>query len=485
MHSNPPFAQFLIAAPHSGAGKTTVTLGLLRALQNRGLQTQPFKAGPDFIDPMHHATAAGRPGINLDPYMMSPGHIRDLYRRYTADADVAISEGVMGLFDGARKREGSSADLAALLQLPVILILNAKAMAYTAAALLYGLKNFDPALTIAGAIFNFVDTLGHYQLLKEACEAAGITPLGHLPGNNALRIPSRHLGLDTTEAGEAIDAATRHIEQYLDLDALLAATRSPRLSPPPKGIHPTSRLSPPTTAIDPSPRANAEISGAGKTILVARDAAFQFLYPENLRRLGSFGRLQFFSPLSDAHLPPGDLLYLPGGYPELHLEQLSANRPLIEDIQTFAANGGRILAECGGMMYLGRGITDESGKTWPTAALLDIDTTIREKKLTLGYRTLTIGHQTLKGHEFHYSQFVQAPAAAGASGAADANAPAKASSAGNANATANTSIAMTVHDARGQEIPMPVFYRQNLFASYMHFYWGESLGPLETWLAGG
>src|SRR5258708_5266672 len=224
-------SQFLLAAPHSGAGKTTVTLGLLRALQIRGYRTQPFKCGPDYIDPLHHTTAAGRQSINLDQYMMSGSHIRQLYHHYTADADVAITEGVMGLFDGSLKREGSSADLAALLHLPVILILNAKAMAYTAAALLYGLKNFDPGLTIAGVIFNFVDSDTHYRLLQEACEDVGVKALGHLPTNKALHIPSRHLGLDTADAGEAIAAAANHIEQHLDLDAILSAPETTR--PPP------------------------------------------------------------------------------------------------------------------------------------------------------------------------------------------------------------------------------------------------------------
>jgi len=462
METNAPFAQFLIAAPHSGAGKTTVTLGLLRALHNRGLRVQPFKCGPDFIDPLHHTAAAGTPSINLDQYMMSPAHIRELYQRHTAEADVAITEGVMGLFDGARKREGSSADLAALLQLPVVLILNAKAMAYSAAALLYGLKNFDPALPIAGVIFNFVDTETHYHLLKEACDDVGVPALGHLPTNNHLHIPSRHLGLDTADANDAIAAAERHIERYLDLDAILAATRSSRLAP-------AGALASTEPAAPPS----ATASRSRKTILVARDAAFLFLYRENLRRLEAYGRISFFSPLKDTQLPPADLLYLPGGYPELHLEQLSNNRSLWQDIRSFAANGGHILAECGGMMVLGHSITDESGQSWPVAGLLDMATTIKEKKLTLGYRTLTLNNQTLKGHEFHYSQFTHDPAPN------QRIAPnAAAGAAGTIKAAANIAI----HNARGQEIPAPVFYRQNIFASYMHFYWAENPGPLGDWL---
>lgn len=446
-------SRFLIAAPHSGAGKTTVTLGLLRALQGRGLRVQGFKSGADFIDPIHHGVAAGRPSINLDSYMMSPEHIGDLYHHYTADADVAITEGVMGLFDGARKREGSSADLAALLHLPVILVLNAKAMAYSAAALLYGLKNFDPAIEIAGVIFNFVDSETHYRLLVEACEDVGVKALGHLPKNGALSIPSRHLGLDTADANEAIDAAARHVEKHLDLDALLAATAGPR----------------PTNVPGSDERVLPVGHAANRTILVARDAAFHFLYPENLRRLESYGRVAFFSPLTSDRLPEADVLYFPGGYPELYLEALAANEALLADVRAFAGKG-KILAECGGMMYLGKSITDESGKAWPMAGVLDIETSIEAKKLSLGYRTVSVGGQNLRGHEFHYSQFTRLPA----------NSPEAAGAPQNGSQAAT----ITVTNARGQTVPAPVFYQRNLFASYMHFYWGETPGPLGSWLAG-
>jgi len=449
-------SQFLIAAAHSGAGKTTLTLGLLRALQKQGLTIQPFKCGPDYIDPIHHTTAAHRQSINLDQYMMSAGHIKQLYHRHTIDADVAITEGVMGLFDGARKREGSSADLAGLLELPVILVLNAKAMAYSAAALLYGLKNFDPGLNIAGVIFNFVDTDAHYKFLQEAGEDAGVKALGYLPANNELRIPSRHLGLDTADASAAIDAAARHIEKHLDLDAILEATATDI----------PSHSSPNPSSPDPTPT-----SSAGKTILVARDAAFHFLYPENLRRLEAYGRIEFFSPLKDTHLPPADWLYLPGGYPECYLEQLSGNTSLLDDIKLFAGKGGKLLAECGGMMLLGKAIIDEAGRSWPMAGILDCTTTLQDKKLHLGYRTLTLDGQTLKGHEFHYSQFTNAAAA-------DQPTTQPTTQPNAANTPAN----LTIHNARGQQLSAPVFYHPNIFASYMHFYWGETLGPLQNWL---
>src|SRR6201991_5310227 len=245
-------SQFLLAAAHSGAGKTTVTLGLIRAIQRQGLRVQPFKCGPDYIDPIHHRSAAGRDSINLDRFMMTDEHIRQLYASYGSAADVSVTEGVMGLFDGAKKSEGSSADIAKLLGLPVILVLDANAMAYSAAALLYGLKNFDKDLNVAGVIFNFVDSQSHYRLLCEACEDVGIKALGHLPANNSLQIPSRHLGLDTTDAEAAIVAAADHIEKHIDLAALLALTQ---ITPSATSARQPAQTTPPS----PSPTANKKI----------------------------------------------------------------------------------------------------------------------------------------------------------------------------------------------------------------------------------
>lgn len=430
-------SQFLLAAAHSGAGKTTVTLGLLRALQRKGYQVQPFKVGPDYIDPIHHRRAAGRDSINLDRFMMSNDHIRRLYNGYGSAAEVCITEGVMGLFDGGRKSEGSSADMAKLLNLPVILVLNAKAMAYSAAAILYGLKNFDPELRVVGVIFNFVDRDSHYRLLCEACKDIGMEALGHLPANDGLRIPSRHLGLDTADAETAIVAAADHIEKYIDLEALLAATQT------------TQTTQAPRMAVAPVPASN-------KKILVAYDEAFHFLYPENIRRLEEWGNVSYFSPLRDEQLPfLPDLLYLPGGYPELHLEALSNNQDMLRQISAYAASNGRIIAECGGLMYLGRSLQDTAGKTWSMAGVLDIATSILHKKLTLGYRTVRLNGMLLKGHEFHYSQPLgeYIPSAA------------------------------EVSDVRGNPVPTPVFYHPHLLASYAHFYWGEDTSLLESLLA--
>ncbi|MBS1605015.1 MAG: cobyrinate a,c-diamide synthase [Bacteroidetes bacterium] len=424
-------SRFLISAPHSGSGKTIVALGLLRAFRNKGYTVQPFKCGPDYIDPIHHRTAAGRDSFNLDRFMMSDSHISDVYEQHAAGADIAITEGVMGLFDGATKDEGSSADIARLLDIPVLLVLDAKAMAYSAAALLYGLKNFDTRLKIAGVIFNFVDHPAHYRLLVEACHDVGIQPLGYLSDNENMRIPERHLGLDTANAEAAIEAAAGHIGKCIDLDALLAATKSLPL-PPQKKI--------PT----PIPQ---------KRILIARDEAFHFLYPENIRRLSQWGQITYFSPVHDNQLPfRPDLLYLPGGYPELYLQQLTANRDMLRQIGTYANTDGRIIAECGGMMYLGRSIVDDKGQEYPMAGVLDIITSMTHPRLTIGYRTIRAGSTAIKGHEFHFSQPLGEWSA--------------------------TNIAIT--NAHGEPALTPFFYSENLLASYAHFYWGENMDLLNS-----
>jgi cobyrinic acid a,c-diamide synthase len=363
-------------------------------------------------------------------------------------------EGVMGLFDGARRSEGSSAALATLLDLPVILVLNAKAMAYTAAALLYGLKHFDPRLRIAGVIFNFVDSPSHYRLLQEACDDVGIKALGHLPTDKSLRIPARHLGLDTADATTAIEAAADHIARHLDLPALLTATASP------------ARQTPQAPAADAGRRQPAH---GTRRVLIARDPAFHFLYPENIRRLEQWGRIDYFSPLRESHLPGDtDLLYLPGGYPELYAETLSNNTPLLEAIRAFAGGGkGKILAECGGMMFLGQSITDESGKAWPMAGVLDIATSIEKKKLTLGYRSTELGGHTLKGHEFHYSYALGSP------GSSPGSSP---------ESSPGLSSGAITRNSQGQPTHTTFFYEPTIFATYMHVYWGEDPSLLYEWL---
>ncbi|WP_343669366.1 cobyrinate a,c-diamide synthase [Chitinophaga sp.] len=424
--------QFLIAAPSSHSGKTTLTLGLLRALQNRGLQVQPFKCGPDYIDTTHHTRAARRQSINLDTFMMSEAHVKELYCHYSSDADVVVTEGVMGLYDGAVKWEGSSAAIAMLLDIPVILVVNAKAMAYSVAPLLFGLKNFNPQVKIAGVIFNFVNTESHYQFLKDACEDVGITPLGYIPVNEGIKIPSRHLGLALSGENDyeaIIEQAAAHISKWVDIDRLLALT----------------------TQSTSSFEINHSLSSKQLKIAIARDEAFNFIYAENIRQLERQGQVIFFSPLHDTVLPQADLLYLAGGYPELYLSALQDNLSMRTAIRYYCEQGGRVMAECGGMMYLGQIITDQQGNRHEMCGFMDLETSMVDARLSLGYRKVQIDNAVLKGHEFHYSY-------------AKENSPL-------------TTIGQ-VQNARGKAVTTPVYRQQNVVASYIHFYWGEDVAIL-------
>lgn len=432
-------SQFLIAAPHSGAGKTTISLGIMRALKNRGIQVQPFKCGPDYLDPKLHHIASGQQSINLDRFMMKEEHLRDIYAGYGAAAEVLVTEGVMGLFDGAVKMESSSADIARLLHVPVILVVNARAMAYSAAALLLGFKMLCTEVQLAGVIFNFVSHESHYRILKEAAEDVGITPLGFLPPSPELQIPSRHLGLQTENESlmeEIMEKAATRVEQHIDLDKLLEITTKPL--PLFNGCMPP-------------------VEKQKRHIAVARDAAFNFIYAENIKALQSLGSVTYFSPLTDTELPEADLIYLPGGYPELHLETLSANHAMKEQLLKYYQNGGKIIAECGGMMYLGDSIADENGIAFPMLGIIPITTTMQHKKLSLGYKRINLNDTQLLGHEFHYSQYHKTP-------------------------DLNNHVA--VWNARNEALQLPVFHEKNLLASYFHFYWGDNITAIESVLFG-
>jgi len=426
-------SQFLIAAPASDAGKTTITLALLRALQQRGHCVQPYKCGPDYIDTRHHSLAAQRPSINLDTFMASQAHVQQCYAHYLADADIGIAEGVMGLFDGAEKDRGSSAEIAKLLKLPVILVINAKAMAYSAAALIYGYKNFDPEVNVVGVIFNRVNSESHYQFLVDACEAVGVQALGYVPTNDQLAIPSRHLGLYTTddiEHDKVINITAEHVAKTVDIDKLLACCHVPAPSAPP---------------ILKEKKAQLRIS-------VAYDAAFKFTYHENLRRLKEYGEITFFSPLTDTTLPPTDFLYLAGGYPELYLQQLSDNTEMRHAIRTYCETGGCVYAECGGMMYLGEAIFDKTGQAHSMVNFLPLTTSMEKARLKLGYKQAQWQGCSVRGHEFHYST---------------------------ATVTENLTIHQPFQNAKGQAVETDLYEKQNCLASYVHTYWGDNSAWLE------
>lgn len=418
------FSSFLIAAPASGSGKTTITLGLLRALKNRGYKVQPFKCGPDYIDTQYHNMASGGQSVNLDLFLSSEEHVNHLYTKYASQKDVCIVEGVMGLFDGYDKMKGSSAEIAETLNIPVILVINANSSAYSVAPLLYGFKNFYSGISLIGIIFNFVGSESHYHFLEQACDDVELKSFGYLPKNAAIEIPSRHLGLSLdkeVQLNEFADKAASLIEEYIDLDSLIATTRNQAI---PALSEKTIRLN--------------------QKIAVASDEAFNFMYHENIDYLKRIGDVTFFSPLKDNRLPEVDFVYFPGGYPELFLEQLSENKQLHQSVREYAECGGKILAECGGMMYLSSSITDKEGREYPMVGIFSQKASVENMKLKLGYRQFQYNGLDIRGHEFHYSH-----------------------TEGDLDGIAQQ------YTAKSIPVDTKLLRYKNVIAGYTHIYWGE------------
>ena len=402
---------FLIAAPQSGSGKTTVSLAIMAALCRRGVVVAPFKCGPDFIDPGYHRMVTGRASINLDGWMCSPGFVQETFGHHAAGADVAVIEGVMGLFDGigASSSEGSSAQIAAITGAPVVLVVNARGMAASAAALVKGFVDFDPRVRLAGVIFNNVGSPSHGELLRQSLAAAlpTVRVFGCVPRDESLAIPSRHLGLVTAEDNPLSCAFVNRLvemaEDCLDLDGLAGLGLDS--AQPPDGLRLVNgdrdRL---VNGVEPLVR-----------IAVARDAAFCFCYPDNLRLLREAGaEIVFFSPLGDRELPPDIAgIYLPGGYPELYPERLSVNSSLKIAILSAIRGDLPLYAECGGLIYLSQGLEDGGD----FVGALPVRARILPKRKALGYRQVETDTDSLigpagtvaRGHEFHYSEMPPLP----------------------------------------------------------------------------
>ncbi len=439
-----PQAAFLIGAATSNSGKTTLTIGLLRALRERGFRVQPFKCGPDYIDPKYHAIASGQISVNLDTWLSSYDHVARLFTHYSDGADVSVVEGVMGLFDGYRASHGSSAEIARLLDIPVLLVVNAKSVAYSVAPLIYGFKHFDPSIRVAGVLFNQVASASHASFLRQACEDAGVPCLGYLPHMKEIELPSRHLGL-TLETAYQLDTFSLRIaealEQHVDITRLVElCALKPR-----EEVHAEF---PPLTMIS-SPMQCTWQEGV-RRIAVASDDAFNFTYRYNLERLAEVGEVEYFSPMHDKVLPDVDFVYLPGGYPEFFLEKLSSNRTMLASIRSYIENGGRLLAECGGMMYLCDRICGMDATSYPMMGIFPMEATMQGMRLHLGYRTLEYGDVTFHGHEFHYSDVHPS-----------------------VGKESFRSVARLLN-AQREEVSTALYRYKNTIAGYTHLYWGES-----------
>jgi cobyrinic acid a,c-diamide synthase len=378
----------IIAAPHSGSGKTLVTLGLIRALKNAGHSVASAKIGPDYIDPQFHSAASGNPCINLDPWAMGTSACAALLQN---QSDITIVEGVMGLFDGPDGAKGSTADLAADLNLPVLLVIDCAHQAQSIAALVQGFAQHRPDVRIAGLFLNRIKSDRHAAILHAALAECGIPILGQLRHNDSFHMPSRHLGLVQAMENQSLEhfleTAAAGVARETFLDKLLQIA-----TPLSNQAKSTVNLLPPLA----------------QNMAIASDAAFSFVYPHLLKAWHQAGAtLSFFSPLNNEVPPTADAVYLPGGYPELHAGKLASNTMFLSGLRGFK---GVIYGECGGYMTLGESLTDAHGVQHAMARLLPLVTSFASRKLQLGYRQLTSLSgpfpKHLRGHEFHYATIV-------------------------------------------------------------------------------
>ena len=434
--------QVMIAAPTSGAGKTTLAIGLMALLSRKGFKVQPFKCGPDYIDTKFHKAVCNRPSVNLDLFMASNCHVREIYKRYSADADVCVVEGMMGLYDGYKLSKGSPADIAQTLDVPVVMVVDGSHAGFSIAPMLYGFKSFSDRIRIVGVIYNKVASERHATMLREAAKEVGLECLGCLPRQKDVANGERYLGLDFSHKIDAERVADM-VEKNVDWQRLLEITKPNGCKTMSAGI---------TGNVDSSPAIpivseQTLEQGWQKKIMIARNSeSFSFLYQEHIDILKSQGEVEFFDPEEDVRLPEDTtMLYLPGGYPENHLSALEKAERCRKSIKEYAEHGGRIIAECGGMMYLCRSIIGDEGET-EMCGVLPYSITARksDRKLSLGYRQVVINGKEYRGHEFHYTQFLPPlpPSAA------------------------------AVYDARGNEVVSPVIRQGNVLASYTHLYWG-------------
>ena len=449
----------IIAGTNSGVGKTSVALALVCALKRRGLRVQPFKVGPDYLDPTYLSLAAGRPCYNLDGWMTGRGYVERLFVTRTGTADIAVIEGVMGLFDGSDPvhPEGSTAEIATWLDCPVILVINAHGLSRSVAALVKGYSTFEPQLKIAGVIANQCGSERHAAWLDESLNAFGLPRLvAAIPRGAFAELPRRHLGLVTASTGNlsrnVLDLLAAALENHGSVeDVLRIASSAPNLS-----------FAPPKEEIKPV--------GRPVRLGIARDAAFHFYYPDNLEALtGTGSELVEFSPINDPTVPEAlDSLYIGGGYPEEHSAALSENKTMLDSIRRFANEGKPVYAECGGLMYLSQGIESRNGERFPLVGLLPSWTRMLERLKSLGYVEVTLTREsllgangwTLRGHEFHYSDLLNDPTEDG-----------------------QWSAAYRMKRRRTEKAVTEGFQRGRVLASYVHTHFASRPGSVEHFVS--
>ncbi|HAV2022867.1 TPA: cobyrinate a,c-diamide synthase [Citrobacter koseri] len=448
---------FILAGTGSGCGKTTVTLGLLSLLKRRGMRVQPCKVGPDYLDTGWHTAVCGSASRNLDSFMLPEPVLNALFCEHMQQADVAVIEGVMGLYDGYGTDPNycSTAAMAKQLGCPVILLVDGKAVSTSIAATVMGFQHFDPDLNIAGVIVNRVNSETHYQLLKTAIERYCSLPvLGYVPGVEGVALPERHLGLITARESVVNQQPWQDfadtLERTLDIDALLSLSQLTAL---PAGEWPAL----------PDPQA-----GKGLTVAIADDEAFNFYYPDNIKLLERTGvTMTRFSPLHDSTLPECQMIWLGGGYPELHAAALAANTPMLAQMRAAHQRGVAIYAECGGLMYLGSTLEDASGEIHRMVDVIPGHSKMGKRLTRFGYCEAQAREQTLlaaagevlRGHEFHYSDFLPENPAVMA--------------------------CRKVRDGKILQEWSGGWQVGNTFASYLHVHFAQRPAMLNHWLAAG
>lgn len=388
--------RLVIAATQSSSGKTTVVTGILRALKNMKVAVQPYKVGPDYIDPTYHGMAAGRCGHNLDSWLVTGEKMTELFAYEAKGADLAVVEGVMGLYDGGKNGISSTAEIAKALKAPVVLVINCRSMGDSAAAVALGFKHYDPEVNLAGVILNCLGSKTHYEMIAKAMAKLQIRVLGAVYRNDELKMPERHLGLTPAQEKNVeatVDKMAEAMADQIDIKALLEIAESaPALQVEELDLK------------EAQPRVK---------IAVARDKAFSFYYPASLQVLRSCGaELVFFSPLEDKELPPGvQGVILGGGFPELFAETLAGNTGMLNSLRAAAAAGMPFYGECGGFMYMMRGIRDFEGRLHPMLNIIPYEAGMHKKLQTVGYVEAKLMEDSFlgskgtvfHGHEFHFS----------------------------------------------------------------------------------
>ncbi|GAB6137038.1 cobyrinate a,c-diamide synthase [Halanaerobaculum tunisiense] len=444
----------VIAGTQSGVGKTTLTIGLMAALDKQGYDVQPYKVGPDYIDPGFHTLVTGNQSRNLDSFFLGAEGVKESFLNAADQSDISIIEGVMGLFDGKKGTDeaGSTAHIAKILQAPVILVMDVKKMARSAGALAYGYQNFDPDLNIAGVILNNVGSKGHYEMIKKPLEEeVGVEVLGYLPYQKDLELPERHLGLvptaETKELDDFVGQLVELITEYIDLEQLVSISQD-------------------GSVLEVKEK---KMFGATKdynlTLGVAYDQAFNFYYQDNLDLLTSRGvKLKYFSPLEDNKLPEVDGLYIGGGFPESFLQQLASNQSMKQDIYQQIKDGLPTYAECGGLMYLTKEIIDNEDKSFPMVGVVPAQIKMTDNLQAMGYveakaitdNILLQQGAEVRGHEFHYSKLI--------------------------NLADNNNYSYYLYGGKGKDGRSEGVISDNLLASYVHLHFGSQPRLIDRFL---